>query len=104
MIHEAQIAYRSDLYASSARQAYERAQARAWGVPTDKLEAYPGDGQTECGTKCACGWVFEEVMEDGELVGWNCTWELDYQRVVEQHCGDCPTNAAKWNPLFVPVD
>lgn len=55
-------------------------------------------------TLCACGWIIEDVLDDeGNLLGWNCTWELNVQRVPEVHCPDCPDRAANWAPLWVPA-
>ena len=45
-LSEAQIRARSAMYINSAREGFERGQARAFGIP--ELPAYPGDGQTIC--------------------------------------------------------
>jgi hypothetical protein len=91
-----QIRARSAMYLRSSREAYERANSRAWGVPP--LPAYPGDGQTRCLTNCQCSWVIEEVVdEEGAMAGWDCFWTLG----VAEHCEDCVENSHKWNPLFV---
>lgn len=98
MIHEAQIAYRSDLYNKSARQAFERGKMRAYGVPS--LPEFPGGGSTICLSNCRCEWHIEEVRDEkGELQGWNCTWVLSPPE--ESQCVDCQAYAAKWAPLFV---
>lgn len=53
-------------------------------------------------TNCACGWIIEEVRDDEDnLLGWNCTWTLDVQRVPEVHCLVCPDRAVNWAPLWV---
>jgi len=94
MLHEAQILARSDLYTASARQAFERANMRAHGIP--ELPAQPGDGSTICKTRDRCHWEYEQV--EG---GWNCTWVLD---PAAEHCETCLERAEEWNPLFVAVD
>jgi hypothetical protein len=43
-LSEAMIAARSEMYLLSAREAFNRAQARARGIPADRLPAFPGDG------------------------------------------------------------
>lgn len=98
-LYEAQIAARSRMYISSAREAFERANARAHGAPD--LPAYPGDGQTVCLTNCRCNWRIEEVYDDeGNLAGWNCYWEID---AAAENCPDCQANHSKWYPLFLPI-
>lgn len=96
-LSEAQVANWARMYGRSAREAFERANARANGGPD--LPQYPGDGKTQCLTNCQCNWEIESVYEDGQLVGWNCTWVLG--PVKTEHCDDCVENAEKWTPLFV---
>lgn len=106
-LSEGQIRARAAMYVNSAREAFERAQARAWGIPegalpayTDGRTAYPGDGQTICLTNCNCSWVLTDVYDDdGALIGWDCYWTLG--PVKTDHCDDCETNASKWNPFEV---
>jgi hypothetical protein len=98
-IYEAQIAARSKMYLNSAREAFERAKARAYGLPT--LPAYPGDGQTVCRTNCRCTWRIEELFDDeGNVIGWNCYWDMVDDPGT---CPDCTANAAKWSPLSIAV-
>jgi hypothetical protein len=89
----AQIEARLGMYFESANEAYERANARAYGVP--ELPDYPGSGNTVCLTRCGCHWEFAET--EG---GWNCYWRLD---PAKENCPDCQERAATWNPLFIPV-
>jgi len=97
-LSEGQIRARSAMYINSAREGFERGQARAYGLP--ELPAYPGDGKTICLTNCACSWEIEEVYDDaGNLIGWNCYWTLGI--VKTEHCPDCLENTGKWNPLFI---
>ena len=97
-LSEAQIAARSAMYINSAREAYYRGKARALGVPLDKLPAMPAGGSTKCLTNCRCEWRFEPVYdESGELIGWDCFWELN----PAEHCEDCMAYHAMWYPLFV---
>ena len=96
-LSEAEIIRRSEMYMNSSREAYERANARARGVP--ELPQYPGDGNTQCLTNCACYWDIITEWQEGAMVGWNCYWTLS----VADHCEDCLDNNGKWAPLFVPV-
>lgn len=80
---------RTGMYFKSGREAFERAQRRAYGIPVD-LPQYPGDGKTVCLTNCQCGWVIKETKTH-----WLCTWTLG----PAEHCPDCLDNAAKWSPL-----
>lgn len=89
-----QIQARTEMYLESATEAYERGNARAWGIPTDKLPALPGDGTSQCLTRCRCAWEFEE-LEDG----WNCYWRVDPDA---ESCPDCLERAGAWNPYFIP--
>lgn len=93
-VSPAQLRMRAPMYIRSAREAFERARARAYGIP--RLPAYPRDGSTRCKSNCGCGWRIVEVER-----GWNCFWTLGLYRPVTEHCEDCLEYAARWNPLFV---
>lgn len=98
---EGQIATRARMYIDSAREAYERANARAKGVPTSQLPTFPGGGRTACLTRCRCNWEFVEVYDqNGVLVAWDCYWRLD---PAAEHCSDCLANAGTWNPLRIEL-
>lgn len=92
----AQIQARTEMYFESATEAYERANARSWGVPVDKLPAMPGDGSTQCITNCRCAWEFEETE-----TGWNCYWKVDPDA---ESCSDCLARGGEWNPYFIPFE
>ena len=88
---QAQVEARLAMYFDSSSEAFERANARAHGVP--ELPQYPGDGSTRCLTNCRCHWEIEET--DG---GWEARWILD---PAAENCDDCIENAQKWNPLVI---
>jgi hypothetical protein len=97
-LSEGQIRSRARMYVNSAREAYERANARAQSDGMLVLPAYPGDGQTVCLTNCACSWKIDEIVdEDGNVIGWDCYWDLG----AAEHCPDCITNNQQWSPLEV---
>jgi len=87
---EAQIRARSRMYINSSIQSYERANARARGLPD--LPQYPGDGNTRCLTNCQCHLSYE--WADG---AWLVYWNLG----VAEHCPDCEAMAAAWSPYEI---
>ena len=100
-LSEAAIRSRSRMYIRSAREAYERANARAQSDGTLELPAYPGDGQTVCLTNCNCAWRIEAVTdEDGNVIGWDCFWEINPN---VENCPDCQDNRSQWWPLSVRI-
>jgi len=95
-LSEGQIRARARMYINSAREAFERANARARSDGQLELPAYPADGQTVCLTNCNCNWDIVEVYdENGVLVGWDCTWIVNH---AVENCPDCLDNEAKWAP------
>lgn len=97
---EAQIRARAAMYINSAREAYERANARAQSGGTLVLPAYPGDGSTICLTNCRCFWDIQEILDDlGILIGWNAYWTL----TPAEHCTTCLGRAGMWNPYTVEI-
>jgi hypothetical protein len=100
-LSEAQVRSRARMYVNSAREAYERANARAQSGGELVLPAYPGDGQTVCLTNCNCSWNIAEVYdENGVLIGWDCTWVVNH---AAENCDDCLANEQKWAPLEVRI-
>ena len=55
-IHEKQITARARMYMGASREAYEKGNMRAYGVPD--LPYWPGDGSTVCLTNCKCYVVY----------------------------------------------
>lgn len=96
-LSEAQIAARSKMYSRSAREAYERANGRAWGDPP--LKYYPGDGSTICLTNCACNWDITSMEVEEDRMRWTCYWRLGF--VKTEHCVDCIDRALSWAPLIL---
>jgi len=92
-LSRAQAGARAELYGEAGSASMERGRTEARGMPV--LDQYPGDGQTLCGTNCACALDIREV--DG---GWEVAWELG----AADHCGDCEDLAQRWNPLFISAE
>jgi hypothetical protein len=87
---EAALRYRMDMYFESARQSFNRMRLEAHNIRG--LPQIPGDGKTACLTKCQC--TLEIVqMPNGALIYWR-------MNAKALHCADCPSLAAKWNPLI----
>jgi len=88
-----QIRNRIAMYANSSREGYNRARARAHGIPEGALPAMPGDGRSCEGlTRCHCFWDFED--DDEEVKAY---WKLG----VSEHCSLCLDHAQVWNPFIV---
>jgi hypothetical protein len=90
---EAEARNRARLYFQSTKQAYERGNTEAWGIPP--LPAYPCDGTSECMMGCKCNWRLVRLKGNGNV---DAFWTLG---AAEHHCGTCPDRAAKWNPLQI---
>lgn len=86
-----QVGARAALYAASARQAFERGKAAAWGNPP--LPVYPGQ-DSECRANCRCHWRIE--ADDDE---WRATWVLDTS--AHDNCATCRERAREYAPLVV---
>lgn len=83
----AQIAPRAAMYGDAARSSYHRGTAATYdGL---MLPGYPGDGLTNCLSRCLCSWSIDESDEE-----WRATWVLD----GGEHCAGCVDRAAMWNP------
>lgn len=94
-ISQAEVARRIAMYVNSTREAFERANARARGIPS--LPFWPGDGSScEARTNCRC-----HVEYHWRKGRWEVYWVLG---ATEQHCRLCPDHAAEWNPLIIEVN
>ena len=90
-ISQAEVARRTAMYINSTREAFERANARARGLPN--LEMYPGDG-TSCRGLTSCGCHIEYHWRNGH---WEVYWVLG----TTEHCELCLDHAAEWSPLII---
>jgi len=78
---------RARMYINSAREAYNKAKARAWGLVWNRLPQYPGDGATEClcittpesRVLTSVGW---KPMRDVSIGDYVLTHKNQYKRVV----------------------
>lgn len=85
------VAALAQMYINSCREAYERANARARGLP--QMPDYPGSGSTKCLTNCRCHWEYH--FRKGR---WECYWNVARD---EASCEPCLDNGAKWSPLLI---
>lgn len=92
--------FRAAMYVNSARESYFRGMSRGFGFDPDRLPAIPGDGNSQCLTRCACEWEIVERWEEGNLIGWDCYWHLG---AAETHCPDCQERASAWAPYTITV-
>lgn len=81
------------LYTDAATSMYERARAATYAIA---LPAYPGDGSTECHSRCNCTWEYEK--EDGLLVAY---WTLGPVETI--HCETCLEREKMWAPFIAGV-
>lgn len=71
---------RATMYAESMKESFWR--GRTFGVD---LPAYPGDGSSDCLTRCGCQWIERSD-------GWH--WE----RGKDDSCDTCRSREGDWSP------
>lgn len=82
-------AARAAMYADSIKSPYWRGKVKMLPLP-----AMPGDGSTQCLTRCKCWWEISEVGEGD----YDCYWRLG---ATELHCQTCPQRSQEWAPLRI---
>jgi hypothetical protein len=81
---------RAAMYADAIQVPYWRGATKMLPLP-----AMPGDGGSECLTRCRCSW---DVQQLGGESNYDAYWRLG---TAEQHCQQCQQRAADWNPVQV---
>lgn len=94
-ISTAKLDDRASLYGQASDQAFERGRLAEVGMNPTILPAHPGDGTTECFTRCKCHWDIQVVNQ--ERRDYDCTWRLG----DAEHCRHCLARAASWVGLRV---
>ena len=61
-------------------------------------ESFVIEGLITHNTNCRCNWVYQPIVEDGEIIGWNCFWNLN---PGADHCPTCQDRAAEWAPFVI---
>lgn len=80
---------RAAMYAESVKTPYWVARTRMLPLP-----ALPGDGSSQCLTRCRCSWVINQLDGDGN---WDCYWTMG----AKEHCQTCRERADLWAPLRI---
>jgi len=91
----AQLNDRAQKYGSAASESYQIGYTGEVGVPIGELPAMPGDGTTECMTRCKCRWAINTL--DKERGDFDCTWTLG----VAEHCETCLERSVEWVQLEI---
>jgi hypothetical protein len=86
--------HRSDMYADATLGTWWMGQTRGWPLP-----AWPGDGTTQCKTRCRCSW---DIQPPPEGVGESednadAYWLLGNA----DHCQTCLQRSEEWAPLRI---
>ena len=81
---------RAQMYAQSIKTPYWRGKTKMLPLP-----AMPGDGTTECLTRCKCAWDVQELEGDGN---YDAYWIYG---ATEHHCQGCIERAQQWAPLRI---
>lgn len=91
----AQLNDRAQKYGQASSESFEKGYSAEVGMPPNILPAYPGDGTTECFTRCKCRWAINIL--DKQNQDFDCTWTLG----VAEHCETCIVRASEWVQLEV---
>ena len=81
---------RAQMYAESIKASYWNARTKGWALP-----AQPGDGTTQCLTRCRCSWDIQELEGEGNA---DCYWIYG---ATEGHCQTCIERSQQWSPLQI---
>jgi hypothetical protein len=80
---------RAQMYAGGIKAPYWQGATKMLPLP-----AMPGDGTSNCLTRCGCQWSIDQL--EGEN-NYDCTWVMS----DKEHCQICRQRAADWAPLQV---
>lgn len=81
---------RAQMYAESIKAPWWAGTTRDYPLP-----AMPGDGTSQCLTRCKCSWRIDELEGAGNA---DVTWVYG---ATEGHCQTCIERAAQWNPIRI---
>jgi len=81
---------RAAMYADAIQVPYWRGKTQMLPLP-----AMPGDGGSECLTRCRCSWDVQPLDGDGN---YDAYWQLG---AAEDHCQQCQQRAADWSPVRI---
>jgi hypothetical protein len=80
---------RAQMYADSIKNPWWSGKTRGWALP-----AMPGDGTTQCLTRCGCAWEIDELAGDGNADAY-------WRRAKSDSCQTCVEREAQWSPLRI---
>lgn len=80
---------RAQMYAESIKTPYWRGATKMLPLP-----AMPGDGTSQCLTRCRCSWDITQLEGDNN---YDCYWLLS----ATETCQTCKQRALDWAPLRV---
>lgn len=80
---------RAQMYADSIKAPWWAGNTRDWPLP-----AMPGDGTTQCLTRCRCSWRVDELDGDGNADAY---WVVS----DGERCQTCIERGAQWGPLQI---
>jgi hypothetical protein len=80
---------RAQMYADSIKNPWWSGRTRGWALP-----AMPGDGTTQCLTRCGCAWEIDELEGDGNADAY-------WRRAKEDSCQTCIERERQWSPLRI---
>ena len=82
-------ARRAQMYADATLGTWWMGHTRGWVLP-----AYPGDGTTQCKTKCRCRWRIDVLPGEGNA---DAHWLLG----SADHCQTCMQRSEDWGPVQI---
>lgn len=80
---------RADMYAQSIKAPWWNGRTAAWPLP-----AMPGDGTSQCLTRCGCSWEISELEGDGNADAY-------WRRAKDDSCQTCVERERQWSPLRI---
>jgi hypothetical protein len=80
---------RAAMYAEAVGASYYRGKFKLWPLPS-----VPGDGTTQCLSRCNCSWDVQELEGDGNADAY---WRLG----PSESCQTCEERASQWAPLRI---
>lgn len=81
--------HRSEMYADATLGSWWMGHTRGWPLP-----AWPGDGTTQCKTRCRCSWRIDVLDGEGNA---DAHWLLG----TADHCQTCMQRSEDWAPLQI---
>jgi len=80
---------RAQMYADSIKNPWWSGKTRGYPLP-----AMPGDGTTQCLTRCGCAWEIDELEGDGNADAY-------WRRAKDDSCQTCVEREQQWAPLKI---